>query len=182
MHQQGRPEGQDSTVWESYYRVSRLIPKDTKLPRDESPLRCDLHSVRFQPAYLCYRDLFKSPLTAEKDARFYNEAISDHISLRVSVDALRYYQKKRPTEFRELPFKSLSANQNKMLYITRSYAMCWATNFVNGWDNPTHPPRFHRVNRGLANFKHFQDTFGCLDGDPMVSVIRCPFLNATLKI
>lgn len=93
------------------------------------------------------------------------------------MDALRYYQKKRPTEFRKVPFKSLNASEDELLYITQSYAMCWTTNIVDGWDNPTHPPRFDRVNRGLGNFRHFQKTFGCKEGDPMVSDVRCPFLE-----
>lgn len=127
---------------------------------------------------LCMQDLYESPTSAHKSIGFFNEALCDHISLLVSLDALQYYKERRPWEFRKLPLKKLGGiDEVKMFFIFRAYAQCQATNEVDGWDNPTHPPHHHRVNRALANFEPFQKAYGCADDSWMVSDIRCPFLE-----
>ena len=97
----------------------------------------------------------------------------DHLSLEITFDAfeemkLRGLIGEKPSEFRH--------SIEETVFISRAYAMCHArTDFSWNQDN-THPPGFHRINRGLSNFRPFATTFNCTKEDNMWTKNECSSL------
>lgn len=89
-----------------------------------------------------------------------------------SLDAMRIHLERFPNAKQRLPTKK-QYTYDEMFFISQAYIDCWATNHLFWITHELHPPRFHRVNRGLSNFDQFQKVFKCKDTDPMVAKTRC---------
>lgn len=175
-------EERNNSAYSTYFKVGivgRNNSRENEISHGSLKDR-SLNAYRFQPTMTCYREFFASLSTFNLRDLYFEEAICDHISLKVSMHAFKYYKKSRPTQFSRLPLKLLKADDDEMFFITRSYPMCMATNARYGWWDLNYPPKFYRTNRGLVNYPRFHMTFGCLKRDVMVSEKRCPFLWASI--
>ena len=95
--------------------------------------------------------------------------MADHIGLHMARDAFRYFRKNHTLEL--LPTTNFTLEE--MMFVMRAYDRCWsATDFY--WSSATtHPPSFHRINRGFSNFKPFASTFNCEPPSKMVAKSPC---------
>ncbi|XP_018494336.1 uncharacterized protein LOC108863996 [Galendromus occidentalis] len=162
--------------WAAAHEIGHAILKTVKniATRARSPL--ERNESYYHTAYAnseeCFKELYDAPfLNENQNERFYlEEAIADHLSLRVSLDALKWL-KERNT-FPRLPMKSIF-NFEQMFFISRVYPQCWLSPFFSWSSAESHPPNFHRVNRGLSNFSPFATAFQCKSKDAMIAQTPC---------
>lgn len=133
-----------------------------------------------QEQFECFGELFISPAKPEggwRERMYYViEALCDYVGLRLARDTYKdswlmssnaremlftYYTR---TSFREVFSQFWAFTQ---CYTSTDFSYLQDRGFVR-----THPPRFHRVNRGLSNFNDFQKLIKC---DPPRKKIRCEF-------
>lgn len=130
------------------------------------------YNFRLQAAVNCFRGLFDTPDGEGKSLDYFNEGLTDHVALLVSWDALQIHLKHFPSTAQRLPTRSALSSE-KMFFISRAYVWCHATNDFYWQDYGSHPPGFHRANRGFSNDEDFQRTFECDDNDNMVAKTHC---------
>lgn len=146
------------------------------------------HQTRpcFQEMLKCFKVLFKKPREEDEDEDeeeteeeidteldgYFHEAIADHVSMKMSWDALRIHLGMFPNAEQKLPTRS-EHSVNRTFFMTHAYVWCHASNFFAFSWFITHPPGFHRINRGLSNLEEFQRTFECEESDTMVAKPRC---------
>lgn len=128
------------------------------------------YEFRLQETTKCMKKIFGTPPKEESTQRYLDEAFGDYISLVVSWGAFGYHRKKKPLQ--NLPTE-LPHSVKKMFFIIWSYPKCFTSTDFSYIDWNSHPPPFHRVNRGLSNFGVFKSVFGCKEGDEMVAEEPC---------
>lgn len=135
--------------------------------------------VRLQKTLKCLSRVFETPTKERRSDDYFDEAVVDHVSTLISWDALGSHLAHFPNAKRTLPTKS-NHSFEKMFFISRAYMRCHASNYFSWKKWKTHPPGFHRINRGFSNFEGFERIFRCTAADAMVAKPRCKLFKEEL--
>lgn len=122
--------------------------------------------------YTCFEGLFKTPPAPRRFPQYYDEAIADYVSIWMTWSAMNEHLKNFPNAKQYLPTK-IVMQFDAMMFFMQAYMRCHAQNWFTWTSHITHPPGFHRTNRGFGNCKLFQTMFQCEPGDPMVPESYC---------